>query len=274
MARRTSATDAARIVRAGGRTAAADTAAADPVVVASVEACLRLHIAAAGEGAHLLQVCVQDHSASAPTPHLQLQLHFSDAARSAWVQHNGATLGALREAIALVIGQRGQLIRLHVHAAARRKRTARECARTMPCHTLTVEEAELIDDPTCPICLEDLVAGDSLMVVPCAGLHKGHARCLRRWLEHESYTCPTCRHELPIDGPKSVDGARGKKLAELRELAAREIWRLRKQALACGDPPEGEICVCSIKRSLPPICTRPDATCTRAQVRVSVLNIT
>lgn len=216
--------------------------APDGAARGGLEACLRLQLAGAAEGARLLQVCVQDNSSNLARPHVHLQLHFSDSSRSQWVAADG-TLAALREAIAEVCGARGQ-VRMHVHGAEKKKKkTARECARTMPVHVLTEEEVGLIDDPTCPICLDDLVAGDKIMVVPCGGLHKGHAKCLSRWLEIEAHTCPTCRHELPVDGAKTNN------LVELRERAAREIWRLRSLALACADPPEGENCPCARKKS-------------------------
>ena len=49
---------------------------------------------------------------------------------------------------------------------------------------------------TCAICLEDFEAGDTVACMPCAGLHKSHWACIRRWLQ-ERQTCPSCRWGLP-----------------------------------------------------------------------------
>ncbi|TVU26930.1 hypothetical protein EJB05_29503, partial [Eragrostis curvula] len=46
---------------------------------------------------------------------------------------------------------------------------------------------------SCPICLEDFVVGDGLIVMPCS--HRFHGSCLTEWLKL-SHFCPCCRHAL------------------------------------------------------------------------------
>lgn len=42
----------------------------------------------------------------------------------------------------------------------------------------------------CAVCLEDAVAGEELVTLPCA--HAFHANCIQRWLA-ASQTCPVCK---------------------------------------------------------------------------------
>ncbi|TVU26933.1 hypothetical protein EJB05_29506, partial [Eragrostis curvula] len=49
---------------------------------------------------------------------------------------------------------------------------------------------------SCPICLEDFVAGDGLIVMPCE--HRFHGSCLTEWLKLSRF-CPCCRHALPTE---------------------------------------------------------------------------
>ncbi|CAA2953957.1 probable E3 ubiquitin- ligase RHY1A [Olea europaea subsp. europaea] len=45
----------------------------------------------------------------------------------------------------------------------------------------------------CAVCLEHLMAGDTLMQLPCA--HRFHSKCLVPWLESNAQ-CPCCRMEI------------------------------------------------------------------------------
>jgi Ring finger domain/zinc-ribbon len=48
----------------------------------------------------------------------------------------------------------------------------------------------------CAVCQDATVCGDELVEMPCR--HWFHVDCLMPWLA-ERNTCPTCRHELPVD---------------------------------------------------------------------------
>ena len=58
----------------------------------------------------------------------------------------------------------------------------------------TEEELEACEH-ICIICRDHMDGGKKL---PCG--HIFHAQCLRTWLQHQQ-TCPTCRDEIPVDGP-------------------------------------------------------------------------
>jgi E3 ubiquitin-protein ligase AIP2 len=51
-------------------------------------------------------------------------------------------------------------------------------------------------DASCPVCMQDLFDGDTVVVLPCK--HGMHPECIGPWLE-QTNSCPTCRAELPTD---------------------------------------------------------------------------
>ena len=59
-----------------------------------------------------------------------------------------------------------------------------------------VVSTQASDAGECPICLEAYAPGEEVATMPCQGLHKGHWRCLERWLQSAN-SCPTCRWSLP-----------------------------------------------------------------------------
>ncbi|GAB2283150.1 hypothetical protein Dimus_017679 [Dionaea muscipula] len=50
------------------------------------------------------------------------------------------------------------------------------------------------DGGRCVICLEEILLGSCLTMLPC--LHAYHGDCIARWLEKKS-RCPLCRYKLP-----------------------------------------------------------------------------
>mmetsp|Transcript_15994 Transcript_15994/g.19844 ORF Transcript_15994/g.19844 Transcript_15994/m.19844 type:complete len:387 (+) Transcript_15994:168-1328(+) len=65
---------------------------------------------------------------------------------------------------------------------------------------VTLEERHLFAEGapyiTCPVCLENMVLGDTVKILPCK--HYFHPYCLLPWLKKRC-TCPSCRYELPTD---------------------------------------------------------------------------
>lgn len=51
-------------------------------------------------------------------------------------------------------------------------------------------------DASCPVCMQELCDGDTVVVLPCK--HGMHPECIGPWLE-QTNSCPTCRSELPTD---------------------------------------------------------------------------
>jgi hypothetical protein len=68
--------------------------------------------------------------------------------------------------------------------------------------TLDEEEKEKLNkfmletkiDQKCNICLEDMIAGEEVVVLPCD--HTYHSNCIFKYLEEYNYKCPTCRKEV------------------------------------------------------------------------------
>lgn len=54
-------------------------------------------------------------------------------------------------------------------------------------------EDRAVEDAECPICLDDLRAGDMVARLRCG--HACHPRCAEGWL-HAQGSCPTCRAAL------------------------------------------------------------------------------
>ena len=68
--------------------------------------------------------------------------------------------------------------------------------------TLDEEEKEKLNkfmletkiDQKCNICLEDMIAGEEVVVLPCD--HTYHSNCILTYLEEYNYKCPICRKEV------------------------------------------------------------------------------
>ena len=58
----------------------------------------------------------------------------------------------------------------------------------------TLERETILESENCMICLEELVGGLEVTVMPCS--HVFHGTCIIRWLK-QSHVCPMCRFEMP-----------------------------------------------------------------------------
>eukprot|EP00928_Gymnodinium_smaydae_P019939 TRINITY_DN17685_c0_g1_i2.p1 TRINITY_DN17685_c0_g1~~TRINITY_DN17685_c0_g1_i2.p1 ORF type:complete len:203 (+),score=30.10 TRINITY_DN17685_c0_g1_i2:75-683(+) len=86
------------------------------------------------------------------------------------------------------------------------------------------------EDASCAICLADFEVGERLRVVPCAGAHAFHGRCLARWLSQRRTTCPCCREDvrprpvaLDMEVAAQVLHARRQRSAAVPSTSARRI---------------------------------------------------
>mmetsp|Transcript_17415 Transcript_17415/g.29197 ORF Transcript_17415/g.29197 Transcript_17415/m.29197 type:complete len:372 (+) Transcript_17415:178-1293(+) len=97
------------------------------------------------------------------------------------------------------------LIRVLASIQESSKGATEEAIEAIPTTTLT-EDSELIrnGDNTCPICLSDMVTGDTVRILPCK--HFFHNTCVDEWLKVNA-TCPTCRKSiLPSGDVESGEG--------------------------------------------------------------------
>lgn len=84
----------------------------------------------------------------------------------------------------------------------------------------------------CSICLEDLVAGQPALRIPCGHLY--HEECVKDWLR-KSNVCPVCRFELPTDDAEYERGRRmrmaGRKLRmRQQDLTVKTVQELQRLA--------------------------------------------
>jgi hypothetical protein len=62
--------------------------------------------------------------------------------------------------------------------------------------------AELGDDCSCAVCLDEIASGDPSILLQCR--HIFHPMCIREWVCHKP-CCPVCRSSIVVDAVESVD---------------------------------------------------------------------
>merc|ERR1711998_368254 len=99
-------------------------------------------------------------------------------------------------------------------------------------HSLPTLRTE--NDDTCVICLEDYQDGDTVACLPCAGLHKSHWHCIRRWL-NSAHSCPSCRWGLPSGAacPDDIHALMAKGHNELQRISPTQAHGLRSTGQRC-----------------------------------------
>jgi E3 ubiquitin-protein ligase RNF115/126 len=63
-------------------------------------------------------------------------------------------------------------------------------------HCKKDEEKDILEPPSCPVCIDEISIGNEAMFMPCG--HIFHPNCLKPWLK-DNNTCPICRKELPVE---------------------------------------------------------------------------
>ncbi|OAV87060.1 hypothetical protein PTTG_12525 [Puccinia triticina 1-1 BBBD Race 1] len=64
-----------------------------------------------------------------------------------------------------------------------------------------VSDAPVNSSPQCPVCFEDYIEGDVVVLLPCHPSHHFHRACIHDWLQAllpHPFTCPTCRAPILV----------------------------------------------------------------------------
>mmetsp|Transcript_54827 Transcript_54827/g.152052 ORF Transcript_54827/g.152052 Transcript_54827/m.152052 type:complete len:391 (-) Transcript_54827:142-1314(-) len=109
--------------------------------------------------------------------------------------------------------------------------TSASALRSLPRIKVTAYDIAANESTECSICLDELVAGQPALRIPCGHLY--HEDCVKDWLR-KSNECPVCRFELPTDDAEYERGRRmrmaGRKLrmrhADLTVKTVQELTRL------------------------------------------------
>ena len=107
---------------------------------------------------------------------------------------------------------------------SRRTVSSEEVCGLLPRRVISSATSKSLASEVCAICLDSYASGDVVACMPCAGLHKGHWRCLEQWLQR-AQTCPSCRYRLPATAASVED------VSALMRHGQTELERLRGQTL-------------------------------------------
>eukprot|EP01080_Neovahlkampfia_damariscottae_P009577 gene9577-1780_t len=77
-----------------------------------------------------------------------------------------------------------------------------------------IDEEHILDDASCPICIEAFEISTKALVLPCN--HLFHEKCLIEWLQKRA-TCPLCRTEIETDDPEYEEKKLDKKNPERKK---------------------------------------------------------
>eukprot|EP00416_Gambierdiscus_australes_P040780 CAMPEP_0171102908 /NCGR_PEP_ID=MMETSP0766_2-20121228/58625_1 /TAXON_ID=439317 /ORGANISM="Gambierdiscus australes, Strain CAWD 149" /LENGTH=356 /DNA_ID=CAMNT_0011563285 /DNA_START=65 /DNA_END=1135 /DNA_ORIENTATION=+ len=114
--------------------------------------------------------------------------------------------------------------------------TSASAMRSLPRIKVTAYDIAANESTECSICLDELVAGQPALRIPCGHLY--HEDCVKDWLR-KSNECPVCRFELPTDDAEYERGRKqrmaGRKLRmRLTDLAVRSAQELTRLASYIG----------------------------------------
>lgn len=64
---------------------------------------------------------------------------------------------------------------------------------SLPVEVLSSSSSSAEKTGECSICLESMIAGESVQTLPC--LHRFHQNCSEKWLQ-QSGKCPVCKYAV------------------------------------------------------------------------------
>jgi len=110
--------------------------------------------------------------------------------------------------------------------------TSAATLRSLPRIKVTPYDLAANEGTECSICLDELVAGQPALRIPCGHLY--HEDCVKDWLK-KSNECPVCRFELPTDDAEYERGRRmrmaGRKLRmRMQDLTVKTVQELQRLA--------------------------------------------
>jgi len=114
--------------------------------------------------------------------------------------------------------------------------TSASALRSLPRIKVTAYDIAANESAECSICLDELVAGQPALRIPCGHLY--HEDCVKDWLR-KSNECPVCRFELPTDDAEYERGRRqrmaGRQLRMRRlDLTVKTVQELSRLANFIG----------------------------------------
>jgi len=114
--------------------------------------------------------------------------------------------------------------------------TSASALRSLPRIKVTAYDIAANESAECSICLDELVAGQPALRIPCGHLY--HEDCVKDWLR-KSNECPVCRFELPTDDAEHERGRRqrmaGRRLRMRRlDLTVKTVQELSRLANFIG----------------------------------------
>jgi len=101
-----------------------------------------------------------------------------------------------------IMEQYNQILQRHQLIDALKKSKKQHTFFLKKYHIIKLENSDLLLQNECPICLENLLVGDSVYLTPCC--HYFHKNCLKDWILIENI-CPSCRMKLGNNTAAEID---------------------------------------------------------------------
>ena len=101
-----------------------------------------------------------------------------------------------------IMQQYNQIVQRHELIETLKKSKKQQVFFLKKYHIIKLENSDLFLQDECPICLENLMIGDNIYLIPCC--HYFHKKCLKDWILIEN-DCPSCRMKLGKNTADEID---------------------------------------------------------------------